>query len=274
MKRKELEKITGKYLHSLEKYCSMIPGSFAISQIHDMRVDYKRLRAFLRLCREEAHARHLDVPEALRNVYRASGNVRDYQLFLAKIMLFAKVQYALPEFTQCLQQQLFKEKEALVKKIEKVEWGRLRKTIDDAMPEMLHDSAIRHFVNRKVAAIHILQLAAEREEDLHKMRKHLKDLVHVSKIFEQDWSIPFPFPAWQHEQSLIDLTEKLGDFNDECITRSFLESGACENIPGEERNRINTWRNMQAQQLEFAKKRLLHEIQHLHLTAQNVLVSR
>src|SRR5688572_7459944 len=126
-----MKKVADKYLQSLEKYCRRIPGSFTIEDIHDLRVDYKRLRAFTRLCQEEAHTRRLQIPEPLRELYKAAGVVRDHQLFIAKIILFAKVQYALPEFTKCLQQELFKAKEQLVKKIEKVEWEKICKSIKE-----------------------------------------------------------------------------------------------------------------------------------------------
>lgn len=273
MKGRELEKVADKYLKSLEKYCKRIPGTFTIEDVHDLRVDYKRLRAFIRLCKEEAHTRSLDIPEQLREVYRAAGGVRDHQLFLAKISLFAKVQYALPGFTQCLQQQLFREKEELVKKIEKADWGKIRKSIESALPSVLHDAAIRQFVNRKVASIHILMLAAEKEEDLHEVRKNLKDLIHAARIFDHDLLIPFPFPAWKNEKPIHDMAVKLGDFNDECITLSFLESSCQENIAIEERDSINAWRTMQTQQVEAGKKKLLQEILQLDLAAQNAPVN-
>ena len=272
MKGKDLQKIVVKYVNSLEKYCKRIPGTFTIEDIHDLRVDYKRLRAFIRLCKEEAHTRNLVMPEQLRDIYKAAGGVRDHQLFLAKISLFAKVQYALPAFTQCLQQQLFRQKEELVKKIEKADWEKIRKSMESALPSVLHDAAIRQFVNRKVASIHILMLAAEREEDLHEVRKNLKDLVHGARIFDHDLLIPFPFPAWKNEKPIHDMAEKLGDFNDQCITVSFLEATCQENINPQERDSINAWRNMQWQQAEAGKKNLLREILQLDLTAQNAPV--
>lgn len=272
MKGKELEKVTDKYVRSLEKYCRNIPGSFTIEDIHDLRVDYKRLRAFVRLCSEEAHTSHLQLPDTLRDVYQAAGAVRDHQLFLAKITLIAKVEYALPAFTKCLQQQLFKAKEQLVKKIEKVDFDKLRKSLKDELPPVLHDSAIRQFVNRKVASIHILFLAAEREEDLHEVRKNLKDLLHVNKVFENDWGIAFPFPAWKNEKPVNEMAGKLGDFNDECLTLAFLDNDCTKNISAEENVHINNWKNMQMQQVESGKKKLLQEIQKLHLTATPVPV--
>jgi CHAD domain-containing protein len=272
MKGKELEKVADKHLRAIEKYCKRIPGAFTIEDIHDLRVDYKRLRTYIRLCKEEAHTRSLAMPETLREIYRAAGEVRDHQLFLAKISLFAKVQYALPGFTQCLQQRLFSKKEELVKKIEKADWGKISKSIESELPSVLHDAAIRQFVNRKVASIHILMLAAEKEEDLHEVRKNLKDLLHGVRIFDNDFLIPFPFPAWKNEKPIHDMAEKLGDFNDECITLSFLESVCQENIVAEERDNINAWRTMQIQQVEAGKKKLLQEILLLDLTAQNAPV--
>jgi CHAD domain-containing protein len=265
MKGKELEKIIDKYVRSIEKLCRRIPGSFAIEDIHDLRVDYKRLRAFIRLCCEEPQTKDLQIPDSLRDVYKAAGEVRDHQLFIAKIILFAKVQYALPGFTKCLQQQLFKTKEELVKKIEKVDWDKTHKNIKDELPKILHDTAIRQFVNRKVAGIHILLLAADREEDLHSMRKNLKDLLHVTRVFDHDWIIPFPFPAWKTEKPISDMADKLGDFNDECITLKFLRSECLACVPPEETDNITKWHQMQQKQIEECKKQLLHQVKNTHL---------
>lgn len=273
MKRKDLQKIADKYTKSLEKSCDHIPGSFAVDDIHDLRVDYKRLRAFIRLCSEEDDARKAAMPDKLRDVYKAAGKVRDAQLFLAKVTLFAKVEYAIPEFTQCLQQELFRDKECLVKKIEDMEWHKLDKSIHSELPSVLHDAAIRAFVNRKVAAIHILLLAAERAKDLHEIRKNLKDLLHVTRVFENDYDVPFPYPAWKDEKAIDQMTDQLGEFNDDCITLSFLECACTENLPESEQHHIATWKNMQSQQVENNKKRLLQEIHRLELTSPHSLVN-
>lgn len=265
MKGKELGKIADKYVRSLEKYCRNIPGSFTVEDIHELRVGYKRLRAFVRLCNEDRHARHLKMPDTVVEVYRAAGEVRDLQLFIANIVLFAKVQFALQQFTKCMQQQLFRAKEQLVKKIEKVDWDKSRKSLKQELPPGLHDTAIRQFVNRKVAAIHILQLAAEREEDLHDVRKNVKDLLLVNRVFDHDWGIAFPFPPWKNEKPVNELAEKLGDFNDECITLAFLHDDCSKDLPGEENHKLGIWRKMQQEIVEKEQQKLLQAVQLLQL---------
>jgi|GEM_PF-677188 CHAD domain-containing protein len=267
MKGKELEKIVDKYLRSLEKYCRNIPGSFTVEDIHELRVGYKRLRAFLRLCSEDPRARHLEIPEPLSEVYRAAGAVRDLQLFISNITLFAKVHFLLPEFAKCMNHQLFKAKEQLVKKIEKVDWDKVSKSIKQELPSHLGDSIIRQFVNRNVAGIHILQLAAEREKDLHDVRKKLKDLLLVNRVFEHDWGISFPFPPWKNEKQVNVLAEKLGEFNDECIGQTYLYDDCSNNLPEDENEKLDIWRRMQADLVKQEMKRLMQAVQQLQLEA-------
>lgn len=267
MKGKELEKVTGKYVKLLEKYCRNIPGSFTVEDIHELRVGYKRLRAFVRLCNEDARARHLKIAGSITEVYKAAGAVRDLQLFIANIVLFAKVQFALPRFTKCMQLQLFRAKETMVKKIEKVDWDKALKSLKSELPPVLQDATIRQFVNRKVAAIHILQLAAEREEDLHDVRKNVKDLLLVNRVFDHEWGIAFPFPPWKNEKPVNELSEKLGDYNDECIALAFLHDDCSKDLPAEENDKLAIWRKMQKEVVEKEQQKLLQALQQLQLNA-------
>jgi hypothetical protein len=96
--------------------------------------------------------------------------------------------------------------------------------------------------------------------------------LHVNRVFDHDWGIAFPFPAWKDEKPLNEMAEKLGDFNDECLTLAFLDNDCTKNIPAEECTHIAKWRDMQIQQVESGKQQLLQEIQKLHLTATAVPV--
>lgn len=267
MKRKELERVTEKYLRSMKKYGNRIPGSFAVDDIHDLRVAYKKLRAFIRLVQQEQGATALRLGNKLKKLYRAAGRVRDWQLFLQKVQASVQEwQTTVPAFTSSVQQELFLAKEELVKRIEKTDWNKLIYDLTSHLPLLLRDASIRQFVNEKVAAIHLLQMVASEEKDLHTTRKHLKDLIYVERLFQSDWGINFPFPAWQQMAQIHDLAARLGNYNDHCITIAQLHACNAAALPDDEQQ----WRLQFLQTLEqcavMEKSMLIREIKALHLS--------
>src|SRR5688572_16440361 len=85
MKRQALEEVIDKHISSIEKYSERMPGHFDQEDIHDLRVDYKKIRAFIRLLQLEKGTGDLHIPGKLKEVYHAGGKVRDMQLFLVEL---------------------------------------------------------------------------------------------------------------------------------------------------------------------------------------------
>ena len=84
MKREALEQVVDKHISNIEKHSNKLPGSFEEEDIHDLRLNYKKVRAFMRLLQVEKDASRLHIPDKLRSLYHHCGTVRDWQLFLQK----------------------------------------------------------------------------------------------------------------------------------------------------------------------------------------------
>ena len=120
---------------------------------------------------------------------------------------------------------MFTYKDQTVSAIEAVDFKKLPDVVLKELPKQLHDETVKKFMHQKIAAIHIVLLAADHEEDLHTIRKQLKDIIYNIRIFEHDWDIPFPVNGWKSEKELSDMASTLGDFNDRCHAISLLQSG-------------------------------------------------
>ncbi|THU41323.1 CHAD domain-containing protein [Niastella caeni] len=223
MKRRELEEVVIRHSNHLEKFCNRLPGSFEQEDIHDLRVEYKKTRAFLRLLQLEKDAGDLKIPDKLKAIYHAGGKVRDMQLFLAELYGIG-VAMQIPSSITHWCQQLFISKEQMVAAIEAVQFKKILNGITKELPRQLHDETLHKFMHQKIAAIHIVLLAADNENDLHIIRKQLKDIIYTIRVYEQDWGIPFPIKAWQSETQLNDMAGSLGDFNDRCGAISLLQA--------------------------------------------------
>ena len=252
MKREALEEVVDKHISSIEKHSERLPGKFDKEDIHDLRVNYKKVRAFLRLLLIEKNTGDLHIPHKLKALYHDAGKVRDMQLFLDELHQLPVV-FQLPHCNSHWNRQLFADKEEAVTAIEVVHFKKIISSLTDELPKELHDDTLKKFLHQKVAAIHILLLAADDEHDLHSIRKQLKDIIYVIRIFENDWGISFPIRGVS-EKKLSNMASLLGDFNDRCLAISLLQSGYNNN---ENENAVlkqleNSWqiqKNSQQQEL-------------------------
>jgi CHAD domain-containing protein len=264
MKRKALEDVVIKHISGIEKHSNRLPGSFDQEDIHDLRVGYKKIRAFLRLLQLEKNGGDLHIPDKLKAVYQICGEVRDMQLFLAELHAIG-VAPQLPASLTRWHQQLFTCKEQTVAAIEAVQFKKLRDIITKDLPGQLHDETITKFMHQKIAAIHIVLLVADSETDLHTIRKQLKDVIYTIRRFEQDWGIPFPAAAWKSEQDLSDMASSLGDFNDRCIAISLLQAGYSNASNDEEKSILQELYKSWLYQKEVQQQQLLQQVQTLRI---------
>lgn len=266
MKQAYLAAVIKKHGRRIKQYGEQLPGSFETEMIHDLRVEYKKLRAFLRLLQMDGTARHLTMPADIKTVYHAAGHVRDLQLFLQQVLVWAeKEAVAVPGYLQYLHQRLFKAKETLVTTIEHLKAGKVIEYITQELPAYLEDVAIRKFIHRKVAAVQIILLALEKDKELHTIRKQLKDIIYNIRIFDSDWGISFPVTAWRSEKCLNDTAAMLGDFNDRCLALSFLSDSIIDSLPEAERGALRSWRSALLQEKEVCKQQMIEQLAQLHL---------
>ena len=264
MKRRDLEKVVEKHLAHIQKFSQQIPGHFVPEDIHELRVEYKKLRAFTRLVQLERGAGDLRILPKLKSLYHAAGEVRDIQHLLQQLATISG-KYPLPEFIKYWEQVLFAAKEQLVKEIEKADFGKMQENMSQHLPDTLEENTIEKFIHRKVAAIHIILMAAEQDKDLHSIRKNLKDIIYEIRIFKSDLGLPFPVKAWKSEKLLNDMTVKLGDFNDQSILISYLHSGYSKIVSAGEQTIIDNWRQSLELQKEKLKQFLFQQVLRLQL---------
>jgi CHAD domain-containing protein len=265
-----LEDVIHKYCHKMAEHAASIPGKFDKEDIHELRVNYKKLRAFVRLLQEDPDAgKHLSVPEDLKEVYKGGANVRDKQLFIDFLNKSIKEPAILiPQYVSRINKDLFKAKEKLVVEIEEASFKDAESKLKKSLPSFLHDEAIHRFVHRKVAAVQLILLSLENDEDLHGIRKHLKDLLYVIKIFETEWGISFPIHAWKSEKALTDITTALGEYNDLSIAVGFLDESTMSEFPEQEKSVLLSIKEKSCAQKSRMQEELLNKVRGLKLVSQ------
>jgi CHAD domain-containing protein len=264
MKRQAMADVVKKYMDQIEKCCDHLPGAFDPEDIHDLRVGYKKIRAFIRLLQFESGGGHLHIPHSLKAIYQSCGHVRDLQLFLPEVTR-TPVAPALSSFIKCVNQKLFVYKEQTVAVIEQAHLKKMAHSIKKDLPHHLHDNTVRKFIQRKIASIHILLLTADNETDLHSIRKDIKDIIYNMRIFEHDCDTPFPASGWKSEKELNDMASDLGDFNDRRLAISLLQSDCSNGCNEDEANALHQLQKHWLQQKDAQKQQLLQQVQQLQV---------
>lgn len=236
MNRASQEQVIRKYCGQLEKLGRKIPGCFEVEDIHHWRVDYKKLRAFLRMSTSGiSEPKHL-ISADLNTLYKIAGTIRDIQLFIPAF------QRALPGYISdtpvyfsLLQRKLFIDKEDYISVYEEISFASEEETWCKLLPDYLTTERIRKFTQENITAIRLLKIVGITDKNLHSIRKHLKDIIYNIHTCSSFWGIQFPVTAWKNEKCMVDLASELGNYMDICNNLLFFEPSYTNLLPLEEK---------------------------------------
>jgi CHAD domain-containing protein len=269
MKSVELQNVAKKFCQHQHRFLKKIPGSFSSEDIHQFRVNFKKLRALLRLINPAViRSSDLGVPASLISLYHIAGTVRDLQVNIPFLTdAFARNNVQASSYFTKLEENLSNAKKELGDKIEEKSFKKNAHQIVDAITTDLEQSTIREFVHRKVATIKILLLGLSDDEDIHSIRKHIKDILYSVRIFEHEWHIPFPIVAWKNEDSLEEISTRLGDYCNRCEALAFLRYGLDLAPSQNEIAAIQTIQEIVQHEKNEELKKLMAELHELNLVS-------
>lgn len=214
MQRETIQSLSTDHLKALDRYSSQIAGEFDLELIHRLRVEVKKFRAFLRLYASAHEEKKARIPGRLKELYNIAGHIRDAQMQLVRAILErseALTGYALwlTNFIAAGQQEWKNRYRPRIldewqKQMRRVEW------------KMIDTGQLLHFFREKIHALGtIARKAAPDDEDLHDIRKVVKDLQHLSRLSEQHWPEGKETLAVLPFKELDQLAQRAGDYNDE-----------------------------------------------------------
>lgn len=209
MKTKKIQGIVGGYLEHITAAAAKVSDGFEEEVIHNLRVNVKRLRAFLRCYWLFKGRAKPPLPKVLRSLYKAAGVIRDLQLML-------KSSESLPEvYRVAVEQQLAAAKD---------EWGATydAKKLDKKLKKLrgcdykpLPSFMPAEFIKNRLELVDEIRAAGmSDDEDLHTVRKQVKDIIYVARLVNERWSKACT--AIQHLplQKFEELADLIGAFND------------------------------------------------------------
>ena len=258
MREKEINEIIEERFKTINKLLHKIIKEFNADDIHDFRVEVKKLRAFLRLLDIKKEDNEPVIPTLLKTFYGYIGIVRNIQLY--QHSLFKYITDHNMDIPEAYMKLLNDEKAYWKKQAEELmadnNFHDVEEKIIKELPDKLEKSAIKKFKEGKLDDLKKQLEDTGDEVDLHTIRKILKDDLYTYDYISDHADLP---KAIADKDELKLLTRMLGDFIDKYMQLEFLQPEYLDKIEDEkEKNNLLQIKN----DFEHEKQGMMQEVQY------------
>jgi len=222
MKKKEITEVVEDSFKILEKLRQRILKEFDADDIHDFRVEVKKLRAFLRLVNIEKDDGEPVIPKLLKTFYGYIGIVRNVHLFRHDLFKYV-TDHAVekPEaFLQLIENEEYYWKKEANELMEDNNFLDVKEKILEALPGKLEKTRIKKFMEGKLAELKELLEDDYDDHTMHGIRKIFKDVLYTWDYLKDDADLP---KSMSGKDKLKSLTSALGAFMDKSFELGFLQ---------------------------------------------------
>ena len=229
MNQEQTKHVTNNHYRKLKKHIKTITDDFDVEAIHQFRVAYKKLWAFLRMISlDHKTAGEIKIYKKLKKGYSIPGFIRDLQLQQQRILEATKRELKKPEaYISLLQKENKKLQPELSEIFLEKPFTESKKKADASIPDEFPLNSFRNFVQKKWATIYAIIASRHFSDDnIHAIRKSLKDLFYNLKIYEGVEHELLSLSIWKgkDEQYFNKLLDELGSFQDKCTAIALLKS--------------------------------------------------
>jgi CHAD domain-containing protein len=230
MDKDSLKEVLHKKFSALHKDASKATDAFDKESIHDLRVGYKKLRAFLRALKTDENQK---LPDTFKKLYRSAGALRDSQLYFEAITNYCgQNQKDMPTYTGILSEEMKQAEHAFKEAVKETPFDKIKEQLEENLPGTLPDERIIEYVENKKHRIRILVDVPRTDAGIHAIRKDLKDILYTFNTFKDEH---FLVVTDSQEQVLKKATDTLGTYIDICTNLAMLEDGLLKEIPEDEK---------------------------------------
>ncbi|MBL7761387.1 MAG: CHAD domain-containing protein [Sediminibacterium sp.] len=268
MKKKQLARIAKGYCLELMLSSEKLLPGFSIGAVHRYRVQYKKLRAFLRMLRTGSTASgYLRLPKQLKTVYGLAGSIRDLQLHKQQVQYIFHNKQKKPEsYLLKVKQEIANSKKALRDYFSETNLKGGTEKIIQALPESFSKKALYHYTNKQWEQV--AQLVATKhitDANMHLIRKILKDLYYNMTILDE---ARFVVKAGKQQrfvslQLFSALMGQLGKFQDLTTEIRMLGPSQLKGLPAEAQGELQLLRATFIMQKNKQKRELARQFEKL-----------
>jgi len=262
MKEDTINGVLHTRLKKMQAHFHQLQDSFDTETIHDFRLEVKKLRGFLRLLQAGlAPGSQLKVPLHLKNIYEATGQIRNIQLHLEAMDRQCETLHLLSPAAYCsfLRKVLSVEKHK-IRHTAKTNWDHLEDQLLDAVPGKLNEKCVHNFLVREKLLLIGFLLSSCSDEILHEVRKIIKDLIYNLVYLDQQLAQVF-HGYFAGPENLGLMAERLGSFHDTCVFIGLMHQHSNEAEEDAEKAVLQSLKIELGRRREEMKQSLWHQLQ-------------
>jgi CHAD domain-containing protein len=219
MKKKDLKKIIIKKIADIRKSTAQVISVDEKESIHELRVGFKKFRAFIRLLRNKKNTKYLRIPERLKSLYKRAGALRDRQLCLDLIVSHSGKEMQQSVFFDQLSKEIMTRKRSLKRHAGAFSFEKLQTSIEVHLPEKFSRKSMRKYFKRQKDFCVDTLFEPDSDEKFHTIRKRIKDILYNAGLLKKE---NIAGPIVQKEKKLKRIQDIVGKYNDSRIALSFL----------------------------------------------------
>ncbi|MBS1773788.1 MAG: CHAD domain-containing protein [Bacteroidetes bacterium] len=182
MFHRQLQKDIRKQLHRFHDYARLITRHHNEEDVHRFRVSYKKLRALYRMMHYKHHKNGL--PEQFKELYTASGTIRDLQLHYKAVSEYCSKHHKAPIiYLNHILTSIAGACTDFDNRYKHCSFSRLSHTITSHIPHTFN-KRLQHWKQDNLDAISSSLSTDIDDNAIHEIRKHLKDLLYTRSYIQ------------------------------------------------------------------------------------------
>lgn len=265
MEQEKIKAIIKEQVNKLDDLSNEVGKEFDKDAIHDFRVAAKMLRSFIRLLRMQTNDKELKFTKSFKRLYQIAGAIRDAQLERERMV---DKQAMLPTYMAQLEQKTAAQKQEWLKHYSKKVIKKLEHRLVDRKYEKINPEALPSFCMMQMTAIDITdkQQTILTDNELHTIRKHVKDIVYTTKLAKQKWKAGYKKTQNLSIDQLDILASEIGDYNDQRLLLEHLGAFSGQELTDKEETVIKALRKESADKLTQDKSKIVKIIKDIKPT--------
>lgn len=258
MKKGKIKNHINDLFQKINELSKKSADDFRATEIHRLRIETKKLRAFLRLLNmRPGKPAVIKIPPSIKKFYKKAGDVRNLQNHQAKIRrLFFKKQKPV-SYQEILKNSISKYKVEMHDAFPSADkFTYAKEKMLNKTPNKITDKTAHNFITQKKIVIAAILATEKTDEALHDLRKNLKDIQYNKKWIQHSIDLTdLPFAT-----NMKELIELLGIHQDYVIHLYYLQSSDIEKLNEEDRKLIHETTGLLQKEKAAVKKKILEII--------------
>lgn len=265
MYQEQLQYIINNQFRVLRKYIKKIMKDFDEEDLHQFRVGYKKLRAFVRmLSMKHKEKANNNISKKLKKCYQIVGAIRDLQLQDQRILEATQEDTAKPDtYLQLLRKEIAQWKTLFMNTYSKRTISESKRKTVAFIPDRFPLTGFNNFKKDRWNTIYtMIESRNFSDDNLHAIRKSLKDLYYNQQLYEAitNRKLSIGIQKGKDTPWFDKLLDDLGRYQDLRVAMSLLKPAVFNYLNRVSRNQMERIKKIWTRNKVHLKKLLVKQL--------------